>query len=280
MPQTKKLVAVSFYPIYIFTLNITDGISDISVECMAEQAAGCLHDYTITAKDAKLLNDCNVFVINGAGMESFIEDLYETAEKLNIIDSSVGAQLICPHHHEEDESGSHDHRHEENSHIWMSVDNAVLQVENICCGLIDAFPEYEEELTQNKDEYIKKLFALDSEIKGAKAELQGERVITFHDAYAYLFEDLGIEILTTVENDEGGEPSAKSLGELSDEIKEENIKALFIEPSYEGSSAEILQNETGAKVYVLNPVLKGEKEKNAYEEIMRNNLQTILKAVK
>lgn len=276
----EKLIAVSFYPVYIFTLNIVDKISDLQVECMAEQTTGCLHDYTITAEDAKLISDCDVFVMNGAGMEGFAEDLYKTAENLNIVDSSQGIELICSHAHEDEgEHSAHEH-HSENSHIWMSVGNAVAQVKNICRGLIEAFPEYEEELKENASEYASRLQALRTEIEGARRQVQGSRVITFHDAYAYLFEDLGIEILSTVESDEGGEPSAKALGQLSDKIKEENIKALFIEPSYEGSLAEILKNETGAEIYILNPVLNGKNEKNAYEEIMRSNLEIILKAVK
>lgn len=277
--KDEKVIAVSFYPVYIFTLNIAGGINGLRVECMAEQNTGCLHDYTITAKDAKLLNDCDVFVINGAGMEGFAEDLYETVENLNMVDSSKGIELICSHHDKEDEHDAHHHHHSENSHIWMSVDNAVMQVENICRGLVEAFPQYEKELKENASEYVSRLQALRIEVEGAKKQVQGTTAVTFHDAYAYLFEELGINILTTIESDEGGEPSARALGALSDEIKEENIKALFIEPSYEGSSAEILKNETGAQVYVLNPVLNGENEKTAYEDIMRSNLE-IIKAVK
>ncbi len=279
-PKVEKLVAVSFYPVYIFTLNITDGIEGLDVECMAEQATGCLHDYTVTAKDARLLNDCDAYIINGAGMEGFIEDLYETAENLKIIDSSAGVNLICSGEHETGEHTVHHHHHGDNSHIWMSVANAFLQAENICNGVSEIFHEYEEVFLKNKSEYIKKLNSLQSEIQDAKSQVRGESVITFHNAYQYLFDDLGINILTTIESDEGGEPSAKALGSVADKIKKEKINSLFVEPAYEGSAAEILSNETGAEVYVLNPVLKGENKKSAYEDIMRNNLQIILKAVK
>ena len=136
----KKIIAVSFYPVYIFTMNIVDGISELSVECMAEQNTGCLHDYTITAKDARLISDCSVLVVNGAGMESFVEDLYHSEENKLIVDSSVGVELICSRNHEEEHSG-HSHSQEGNSHIWLSVDNAIKQVENISAGIACAFPE-------------------------------------------------------------------------------------------------------------------------------------------
>ncbi len=274
----KNIIAVSFYPVYIFTINIVDGIDELSVECMAEQNTGCLHDYTITAKDARLISDCSVFVVNGAGMEGFVEDLYNREADKRIVDSSIGVELICSHTHEEEHSG-HSHDHEGNSHIWLSVDNAIKQVENISNGIISAFPEYEEKIQKNTEDYLKRLSELKKEIENAKAQLQGKSVVTFHDAYAYLAEDLGFHILTTIESNEGGEPSAKELAHLSEEIKEHGIKALFIEPDYEGSAAEILKNETGAEIYVLNPVISGQKEKTAYEDTMRENIKIILKAV-
>ncbi len=280
--DNKNVIAVSFYPVYILTLNVTDGIDGLSVECMADQSTGCLHDYTVTAKDARLLSDCRAFIINGAGMEAFVEDLYETVDDLSIIDSSEGASVICAEAHEEEEhhQHAHNHSHSENAHIWMSVDNAILQVENICNGLVAEFPQYEAQLVANAGKYIDSLLSLKEELSTVKKSVQGKSVVTFHNAYEYLFSDLGVEVAHTIESGEGGEPSAKALGELSEEIVNENIKSLFIEPGYEGSSAEILSNETGAQVYTLNPVLRGAEEKTAYEDIMRENLQIILKAVK
>ena len=53
--EDKDVVVTSFYPVYIFTLNLVEGIDDIEVCRMAENNTGCLHDYTLTAKDAKIL---------------------------------------------------------------------------------------------------------------------------------------------------------------------------------------------------------------------------------
>ena len=89
----------------------------------------------------------------------------------------------------------------------------------------------------------------------------------------------GLEIVECIESDEGGEPSAKKIAHLCDIVPENDVKALFVEPDYNGSSAEIISVETGVKIYVLNPVIKGEVTLSAYEDIMKENIQTILKAV-
>ena len=278
----QKTVAASFYPVYIFTANLLDGIDGVKVECMARQTVGCLHDYNLLAGDVRLLSDADAFVINGAGMEQFIDDVYKNVDGLKVIDSSAGIELLCGEceHEDEDEHEHEGHNHENNAHIWLSVKNAVMQVKNIAGGLVEVFPEYEKQINLNCENYVARLNALYDELAESAASLAGETVITFHEAYVYMAEELGLEILDSIESDEGGEPSAKELAELSDEIKEHGVKALFTEPQYNGTAADILAAETGAGVFVLNPVVSGGSELTAYEDIMRQNIETIKKAVK
>ncbi len=253
---------------------------------MAEQNIGCLHDYTLTSKDVRLLNDATIFVINGAGMEAFVEDAYKNVESLSVIDSSTGIELLCDETEHSDDSDSHKHSHQHshdhsvNSHIWLSVENAKKQVENIKDGLSEQFPEYRYLFFKNYEAYIERLNELEQIQSDYSSEINGKKVITFHKAYDYLAADLGFEIVTCVESDEGGEPSAKKLAELTEHIKEDNICTLFTEPQYTGSAADILKNETDIKVFVLNPVTSGEADVKAYENIMKENYDLILKAVK
>ena len=272
-------IAASFYPVYIFTMNLLEGIEVVNVQCMAEQNVGCLHDYTLTAKDAKLLSDAKLLVINGAGMESFLEDAFEGVEDLKVVDSSVGIKAICAdeHSHSEDE---HTHSHEENSHIWLSVENARLQVENIKKGLVAELPQFENQIEENYNQYIGRLDALVKERDSVKAKLKSFSAVSFHGGYEYLAEDFGFEIIKTIESDEGTEPSARVLAQLSDEIKSHSAVVLLVEPLYNGSAAGILSAETDAEIIILNPVISGEESLTAYEDAMKENYKTILKAVK
>ncbi len=282
--NSKKTVAVSFYPIYIFTLNLLDGVDDIQVKSIGEQNTGCLHDYTITAADARLISDAELLIVNGVGMEGFLEDLYSAESDLNVVDSSEGAKLICSenhHHHHNEKTGvemtqlSHTSF---NSHIWLSVSNAKIQVSNIKNALVRSFPEYQEQISENYKLYIERLNLLEKDTEAAKESLKGKNVYAFHEAYGYLAYDLGFNIVRTIESGEGGEPSARELARLSEEAGADNVKAIFIEPYYSGSAAEIISQETGIKIYTLNPVTSGEKTKTAYEDIMRENIK-VLKAV-
>lgn len=277
------LLVTSFYPIYIFTLNIVNGIDEINVSCMAEQNTGCLHDYQILSRDAKLIADADVFIINGAGMETFLEDVYMSNENLRVIDSSKGVALIenCDEHHENhNEESYHDHNHSVNSHIWMSPENAKIQVKNIAESLKSFYPQYKDTIEENEKDYINRLTVLNEELTEKTKAIKNENIITFHESYDYLASEYGFNVIATVESHEGGEPSAKGLAELIDIIEEHNVNVLFTEPDYKGSSATILSSETGAEICTLNPVIRGEQTLTAYEDIMRENIEIILKAVK
>ena len=277
--KDKILLVASFYPVYIFTLNIVDGIPEFAVQCMAEQNVGCLHDYQILSKDARLISDADAFIINGAGMEEFLEDVYMSVDDIKVIDSSENVEVIESCHEEHHEGEEHDHHHNVNSHIWMSPKNAIIQCENIAENLSVMYPQYEEKIEKNKNDYIVKLQTLDDELKKKAEGLKGENIITFHESFDYLANDYSLNVLAKVESHEGGEPSAKGLAELTEIIKENNVTVLFVEPDYKGSAATILGNETDVKVCMLNPVINGEKTLTAYEDIMRENFEIILKAV-
>lgn len=277
----KILLVTSFYPIYIFTQNIVDGVEEIDLQCMAEQNVGCLHDYQLLSKDARLLEEADVFIINGASMEAFLEDVYENVDSLKVIDSSKNVKLIenCEEHTHEEEAEHHGHNHSVNSHIWMSVDNAIIQVENISDELKSLYPQYEEQITNNTEGYIKRLNNLKAELLTSAKSIEGKKIITFHESYAYMANELSFNVVATVESHEGGEPSAKELAHLTEIMKNEGVKTLFVEPNYKGSAATILANETGAKVCVLNPVIQGENTKTAYEDIMKENMRILLGVV-
>ena len=277
------LLVTSFYPIYIFTLNIVEGIEEITVECMAEQNTGCLHDYQLLSRDARLIADADAFVINGAGMEIFLEDIYHSDNTLKVIDSSENVELIenCDkaHSEHEEEKEHHGHNHSVNSHIWMSPKNAIIQVTNIADELKELYPQYEEKIESNKNSYIYRLNVLDEDLALKAEKLKNKNIITFHESYDYLAKEYSFSVIATVESQEGGEPSAKRLCELTEIIKENNVNVLFTEPDYKGSAATVLSNETDAEICVLNPVIKGEKSLLAYEAIMSENMDIILEAV-
>ena len=79
------LVMTSCNPVYIATLNVLDGVDGYRVENLSQPTTGCLHDYTLTTEDMKKLSHADYLVVNGGGMEGYLDDVMQAYPELTII---------------------------------------------------------------------------------------------------------------------------------------------------------------------------------------------------
>ncbi|MGL4913756.1 MAG: metal ABC transporter substrate-binding protein, partial [Romboutsia sp.] len=144
--DNKTKIVTSFYPMYILTSNITKDIENIEVINLTKPNTGCLHDYSISTNEMKILEDSDIFVINGANMEAFMDKVIKQMPNLKIIEASQGIQLLensCNEKHNDDKE------HEVNPHVWLSISKAIEQVKNIEKMLCEYDPSNKEEYEKN-----------------------------------------------------------------------------------------------------------------------------------
>lgn len=261
-------IVTSFYPVYIATLNITDGVDNVTVTNLTDNVTGCLHDYTLTTEQMVKLSNCDAFVINGAGMENFIDKVVANYSNLNVIDSSKGISLIYDEEHDET-----------NSHIFASVSNHILQVKNITEELCKIDSVHKNEYEENRDKYIAELEKLHKDITECTSNIDNKNIVTYHEAFDYFAREYDLNVVATIEEEHGKMPSAKEVAELTEKIKSQNVKAIFVEPDSSLKLAETISKETGAKIYTLNPVTSGNKTKTAYIDIMKGNIEVLKEAL-
>ena len=123
-------IVTSFYPMYLDTINITRGVSGVEVVNMTPPQTGCLHDYQLTPEDMKTLETADIFVVNGLGMESFLDKVIETHSNLKIINASDSPEIVPIM-----EDGV------PNPHVWLSITYSIQQVKNISAKLCELDPE-------------------------------------------------------------------------------------------------------------------------------------------
>jgi len=263
-------IVTSFYPMYVATINITDGVDGVEVYNMTKPQTGCLHDYQLMTEDMKTLEKADAFVINGAGMEDFMDKVTEQQKKLKVIDASRGIELI------HDEEG-------DNPHVWLSVTDAITQVRNIADQLKEADPVHAAQYEKNAAAYIEKLTSLKSEMHAALDNVPHKDIVTFHEAFPYFAQEFKLNIIGVVEREPGTEPTPTELQETIEQVNALPSKVLFTEPQYSPAAAETIARETGAKIYTLDPVVTGEATpaaKNAYIDTMKKNMKTLQEALK
>ena len=262
-------IVTSFYPMYVATINITQGVDGVTVTNMTKPQTGCLHDSQLMTEDMKTLEKADAFVINGAGMESFLDKVIEQRKNLKIIDASKGIELL-----KDDD--------EENPHVWLSVTDAILQVKNIAEQLKAADPKHADAYEKNAAAYIKKLEALKAEMHAELDTVPNKDIVTFHEAFPYFAKEFGLNIISVVEREPGTEPTPAELQATIEQVKKLPVKVLFTEPQYSPSAAETIARETGAKIYTLDPVVTGEANEqaiNAYIDTMKKNMETLKTAL-
>ncbi|MEI6562030.1 MAG: metal ABC transporter substrate-binding protein [Verrucomicrobiota bacterium] len=260
-------VLASFYPMYVMALNVVGDTPGVSVECMTEPITGCLHDYQLTPANLKTLAGADVFIANGAGMETFIEKALKQAPHLKVIEASRGIPLAF-----------HD-----NPHVWVSISGAIEETRNIAKGLASADPTHAAAYEKNAANYGARLDALRQEMHAALDGLPQRDIITFHEAFPYFASEFHLKIVGVIEREPGAEPSAGELADTIRLVRKSKVKALFAEPQYPAKSAALIQRETGVPVSILDPAVTGPREpakaRDSYLRAMESNLKTLTNAL-
>ncbi|MDQ1313267.1 MAG: Zinc transporter substrate-binding protein [Euryarchaeota archaeon] len=186
------------------------------------------------------MSKADLYVMNGAGLEFWIDRLLQANKDMTVIDSSKGIDLISESEDEMD------------PHIWISLNNAAVQVQNICSGLIQVDPANKDYYSQNRDSYLEQLKALDEELNSSFAASKKKIFVVHHPAWTYFARDYALEQVPLMENEK--EPGPKYLSQVIDLARQNNITTVFIEPEFNPKSAEVIAREMNASITTLDPL--------------------------
>lgn len=296
-------VVTSFYPMYIAALNIVDGVEGVRLENLSEPQTGCLHDFQLTPEDMKLLSTADVFVINGGGIESFMSDVAKAYPKLDVVEACEDVALLSEddadsdhdydheadtesdsdhdHDHEADaESDSaHDHDHgDENAHAWMSVPRYRTMVQTIASRLAEKDAKHADEYYTNAKAYDAKLAVLEEKINSIKSLTNGQNIVIFHEAYGYVADDFSMNVCYLLDLDEERSVSAGEIKQVIGAIKDDGVSVILAEELYGKSMGDTVSRETDVHVIYIDPLNRGEYDKDSYLYGMEHNIELIKEA--
>lgn len=292
------VIVTSFYPMYIAAMNVVGDTDGVTLKNLSEPQTGCLHDFQLTPSDMKLLSTADVFIINGGGIESFMEEIAIQYPQLVVIEASEGIEFLCEedaHGHENDvheevvhnKEWKHDdehnheeeHNHDVNAHAWMSVELYRRQVANIANALSETDEKNREGYLANAKDYDRKLEDLQVEQEEVHAMTKGVPAIMFHCAFDYVAMDYGLETAFCMDLDEERQVSAGEVAAVLEVVKEHSVKYIFAEELYGASMCELVKKEADVKVIYLDPLNRGDYDKDSYLNAMQSNLDCIKSAL-
>lgn len=310
-------VVTSFYPMYIATLNIVDGVEGVRLENLSEPQTGCLHDFQLTPEDMKLLSTADVFVINGGGIESFMSDVAKAYPKLDVVETCEDVALLSEddadsdhghdndadaeadhdhdHDHDADDEADSDHDHDhdadaeadsahdhdhgdENAHAWMSVPRYRTMVQTIASRLAEKDAKHADEYYANAKAYDAKLAVLEEKINSIKSLTNGQNIIIFHEAYAYVADDFSMNACYLLDLDEERSVSAGEIKQVIGAIKDDGVSVILAEELYGKSMGDTVSRETDVHVVYIDPLNRGEYDKDSYLDGMEHNIELIKEA--
>lgn len=269
-PNKLKIVT-SFYPIYIDAINIAGNVDGVEVVNLTKPQTGCLHDYQLTTEDMKTLETADIFIINGVGMENFLEKVTSAQKDLKIIDASKSDEIYLL------KDGD-----EFNPHVWMSITYSMDQVKAITQQLCEIDSAHSDAYKKNALEYLNKLSALRDEMHLALDNLPHKDIVTFHEAFPYFAAEFKLNIVAVIEREPGTEPTPQELAETIEKVNSLPVKILFTEPQYSPKAADTIARETGAEISILDPIVTGDAKLESADDYiikMRMNKDVLVTAL-
>lgn len=272
-------ILATTYPVYLFTTAVTEGAEGVEVDLLVNQQTSCLHDYTLTVTDMKAIEGADVIVMNGAGLEDFMDDALAASDAA-VIDCSEGLDLLPAQGHE-----GHDHDTEYDPHIWMDTGCVSQMLQQISQGLGELDSVNASLYTQNEQEAQNALGVAFVSWLNTMKPYEGRLIVTFHDGFQYFAESLHVSIFKSIEEEEGSTASAQELQEIVDTIKisqkyDLGTIPIFTEVNGSTASADTIAREVGCEVYQLDLIMSGDGTGlQPYLDAMQKNVDTLVEAL-
>lgn len=216
--------------------------------------------------DVAMLAEADVLIINGLGFEPWLVRLAASAKsKAKYVTASFGVNPIAYEEGQGHDHGGHSHGHghdrakghdedgypkapqDFDPHAWQDLRNGVIYVRNIADALAEKDPANATLYQANAESYITELKKLHEWARAEIGRLPAEKrkIITTHDAFAYFAKAYGVEFLSAAGMGNQGDPSAEALARLVDQMRAQNIRALFMENMGNPRMMETVARETG-----------------------------------
>lgn len=267
-------VAASFYPLYEFTRIV--GGDRVDVVYMVPTGTEP-HDWEPSAGHIKTLNQADLFIYNGAGMEPWVAKTLKSLDNkaIGLLETSQGFDLL----EGADDGHGHDDEAEWDPHIWLDPYGVIHTVEAIRDALTKADPTSGSLFAANADAYIAQLKLLDEEFRTQLADCKREEFFTSHAAFGYLAQRYNLEQHALMGLSPEAEPRPRQLRQIVEEAKEHGATYIFFETLASDKVAKMVAQEIGAKTMVLNPFegLTAEEQQAGknYLSVMRENLANL-----
>jgi len=240
------LVSAQEKPVVVASVTI--------IKDMAEMIAGdeliikCImptgsdpHLHEPTPRDAKMVVDADLILVNGLTLEGWMTELIENAgTDANIVTVTNGIQAI----------ESEAYANSSDPHAWMDANNGIKYIENIKNSFIELKPSAKEVFEFNYGVYKQQLEDLDDYIfQGIASIPEQQRVlITSHDAFQYYGRRYGIQLESILGTSTDAEAQTSDVRRVINVIRANKVPAVFVESTINPKMLQQIADDNNVKI--------------------------------
>ena len=229
------------------------------------------HMYQPIPSDSVAISNADLVIFNGLGFEGWIDRLIQDSGRENRqIVASDGVHVFVQNN-------------ETDPHAWQSFESIRVYVKNISDALMALRPQLKVDLTGRKEDYLKRLDQLESRLilKLAKTPVNERIVVTSHDAFGYLGHEFDITFLAPLGLSLDARASAEDISKVIDQIRKQNVTAIFVENINDPRLVESIASETevaiGGRLY-SDALSEVGGPADTYLGMMQHNIESLADA--
>ena len=270
-----SLAADKFKAVTTFTV-IADMARNVAgeaaiVESITKPGAE-IHNYQPTPRDILKAQDADLILWNGLNLELWFEQFFGNLSDVPGVVVSDGVEPMS--------IGDGPYSGKPNPHAWMSLDSALVYVDNIRDAFSEHDPDNADTYAANAEAYKAEIAAAIGPIREELAAIPEERrwLVTSEGAFSYLARDFGLRevFIWPINADQQGTP--QQVRKVIDTVRENDIPVVFSESTVSSKPAEQVARETGAKyggVLYVDSLSDADGPVPTYIDLLRVTADTI-----
>nr|WP_224749738.1 zinc ABC transporter substrate-binding protein [Polycladospora coralii] len=256
--NNKIQVYSSIYPLQFFAERI--GSHQVNVHTIVPPGVEP-HDFELTIKNITNLNEADILLYNGGGLEPWLEkNLRSLKDDVRVVNTSESIT---------------DYTDLNDPHVWLNPLFAKQQAAAIKDAFIVRDPAHKSLYIENFEKLSKELDQLDQEYQLMTEKASQKSFLVSHDAFGHLADRYQLKQIPISGLSPSDEPSPQALKSIMEQSRNEKVKVIYFETLVNGKFAEVVQKELGLSALVLNPLegLTDSEISNGddYFTIMRKN---------
>lgn len=278
--SSKPVIAVSSFALYDILKHLSgDTIKIINIVPYGVD----IHSFTPSPKLMASIEQSTLFIYNGAGLESWIENssfknkTIDLSKHINLRKLRINEFEFHQHH---DQQCAHS---KIDPHYWLDIQNMMISTNVITQELIQISPQYKEFYIKNAQSYMNNLKLIDKEYTQNLHSCNLNNIVTNHNAFSYISDKFGFHIESLSGLSPQSELSEKDIKRVREYAKNENVSTIFFESLMGDKAVQSVAKHLDVVVDVLEPlenITKADAENNvSYEMLMRKNLLKLSKAL-